>query len=140
MTSTNDNKFDKEKHDDYLMCPRTSCKVKNAPPESDEFEPKCWRCGEDLGYRPVEVGDIVEVEVFDIHQSGSGLGRTEEGFIVMLDDVFPEKKIKAEITNVRETTADADLVEVISEELEDEEEEEEDDGSPRRRDNYWGEE
>lgn len=111
------NKFDRNKHETYISCPRRNCSARNAPPKSDDFRPSCWRCGQDLGVKPVSVGDEVDVEVFDIHKSGAGLGRTDDGFIVMIEGVFPEKKIKARITRVRKSTADAELVEVIDESI-----------------------
>lgn len=133
------NKYDPDEHETFLKCPRSNCSAQNAPPESEEFKPNCWKCNENLGIQPVDVGEEVELEIFDIHSSGAGLGRTEDGFIVLVDGVLPEKTIKARITRVNRTTADAELVEVISEEIEsDNEDEEEDDERIGRRDNFWG--
>jgi len=39
----------------------------------------------DLKQQPVKPGEEVVVEVDDIHESGAGVGRTDDGFIVMVD-------------------------------------------------------
>lgn len=140
MSGTAPNKYDQNKHETFLKCPRSNCSARNAPPESEEFKPNCWKCNENLGVRPVEIGDEVELEIFDIHSSGAGLGRTEDGFIVLVDGVLPEKTIRARITRVNKTTADAELVEVVSEDIEEygSDEDEEDDERLGSRDNFWG--
>lgn len=140
MSGTAPNKYDQNKHETFLKCPRSNCSARNAPPESEEFKPNCWKCTENLGVRPVEIGDEVELEIFDIHSSGAGLGRTEDGFIVLVDGVLPEKTIRARITRVNKTTADAELVEVVSEDIEEygSDEDEEDDERLGSRDNFWG--
>lgn len=140
MSKKSPNKYDKDKHETYLPCPRSNCSARNAPPESDEFKPSCWKCNEHLGIQPVEVGEEVELEIFDIHSSGAGLGRTEDGFIVLVDGVLPEKTIKARITRVNNTTADAEHVETIRDEIEqfDDEDEAEDDERLGSRENHWG--
>lgn len=140
MARSAPNKYDKNEHETYLSCPRSNCSARNAPPESEDFKPNCWKCNENLGVQPVEVGEEVEVEIFDIHSGGAGLGRTEDGFIVLVEGVFPEKTIKARITRVNTTTADAELVEVLSEEIESHEKDEEEEDEERlgSRDNFWG--
>lgn len=150
------NRYNSNKHETYIPCPR-NCGARNAPPDSDDFKPKCWSCNTGLGIQPVDVGDEVEVEVFDIHANGAGLGRTEDGFIVFIDGVLPEKIVTAKIKRVKETTADAELIEVIDddpnlgEEEEEPEEDEEEAEDPMReeqkddrpeplgsRDDFWG--
>lgn len=142
MSRSAPNKYNPNEHDNFLKCPRSNCSGRNAPEESDDFKPNCWKCNENLGIRPVEIGDEVEIEIFDIHSGGAGLGRTDDGFIVLVDGVLPEKTVRARITRVNRTTADAELVEVISEEIEDhsssDEYEDEDDERLGSRDNYWG--
>ena len=115
----------------------------------------------DLKQQPVQVGEEVVVDVGDIHESGAGVGRTEDGFIVMVDGVLPEARAKVRITEVRSNHARADEVERLP--LEDDEEgsgepdttddndpgaEEADDRSDRERaldreelgsrENFWG--
>ncbi|NHN60824.1 MULTISPECIES: TRAM domain-containing protein [Halorussus] len=54
----------------------------------------------DLKTAPVQPGEEVVVDVEDIHESGAGVGRTDDGFIVMVDGVLPEARAKVKITNV----------------------------------------
>jgi len=65
----------------------------------------------DLKGQPVTLGEEVVVDVEDIHESGAGVGRTEDGFIVMVDGVLPEARAKVRITEVRASHARADEVE-----------------------------
>ena len=65
----------------------------------------------DLKQQPVQIGEEVVVDVEDIHESGAGVGRTEDGFIVMVDGVLPEARAKVRITEVRSNHARADEVE-----------------------------
>ena len=116
----------------------------------------------DLKTQPVKRGEEIVVEVTDIHESGAGVGRTEDGFIVMVDGVLPEARAKVKITKVHNNHARADEVERLpmEDELDEEESEGEesdaDDGEdesedeeeasnrpPKRerlgsRDNFWG--
>ncbi|WIV68494.1 TRAM domain-containing protein [Natrialbaceae archaeon AArc-T1-2] len=66
---------------------------------------------EDLKTQPVKVGEEVVVDVEDIHESGAGVGRTEDGFIVMVDGVLPEARARVEITEVHSNHARADELE-----------------------------
>jgi len=121
----------------------------------------------ELKTAPVQPGEEVVVTVDDIHESGAGVGRTEDGFIVMVDGVLPEARAKVEITNVKSNharaeelerlpmDADADRAEADSETEADSEAADEDaddadsgdsdsrnDGPSRpelgSRDNFWG--
>ena len=115
----------------------------------------------DLKQQPVQLGEEVVVEVDDIHESGAGVGRTEDGFIVMVDGVLPEARAKVKITEVRSNHARADEIERLpmDEEGDDDdggdasvadsdEDEETDDRSDREkaldrerlgsRENFWG--
>jgi predicted RNA-binding protein with TRAM domain len=101
---------------------------------------------EDLKSQPVKPGQEVVIDVEDIHESGAGVGRTEDGFIVMVDGVLPPARARVEITKVRSNHARAEELERLPMEdeeetdAEDEEEEEEDDKPPElgSRDNFWG--
>ena len=117
----------------------------------------------DLKQQPVKLGEEVVVDVEDIHESGAGVGRTEDGFIVMVDGVLPEARAKVRITEVRSNHARADEVERLPMDDEDEEAGDdtdddgadgedtdgEDDGKSKReraldrerlgsRENFWG--
>jgi predicted RNA-binding protein with TRAM domain len=112
----------------------------------------------DLKSQPVKPGEEIVVEIEDIHESGAGVGRTEDGFIVMVDGVLPPARARVEITNVRSNHARAEEVERLPEDADGEQtadsdaEEDEQagtgdedgdgdgDGTPRlgSRDNFWG--
>jgi len=109
----------------------------------------------DLKSQPVKPGEEVVVTVEDIHESGAGVGRTEDGFILMVDGVLPEARARVRVTTVHSNHARAEEIERLP--LEDDEEvqtdevaddDEEDAGEdgqegPDRpelgsRDNFWG--
>jgi len=107
----------------------------------------------ELKAQPVKMGEEVVVDVEDIHESGAGVGRTDDGFIVLVDGVLPEARARVKITNVHSNHAKAEEVERLemdeeSEATADEErdsgdesgDEAEDDRGPRlgSRDNFWG--
>ncbi|WP_336001399.1 TRAM domain-containing protein [Halorientalis halophila] len=114
----------------------------------------------DLKEQPVQRGEEVVVTVEDIHESGAGVGRTEDGFIVMVDGVLPEARSKVQITRVHSNHAKAEEVERLpmeeageeddeavaedgdGEAEEDEEAEDadrtEEDPHLGSRDNFWG--
>ncbi|MFB6111535.1 MAG: TRAM domain-containing protein [Halobacteriaceae archaeon] len=110
---------------------------------------------EDLKTAPVVPGQEVEVTVNDLHESGAGVGRTEDGFVVLVDGVLPEARARVRIDTVKPNFARGDLVERLPDELDSDEEadpepeaedeatddpDEEDDSAPRlgSRDNFWG--
>ena len=91
--------------------------------------------------------------VEDIHESGAGVGRTEDGFFIMVDGVLPEARARVKVTQVRSNHARAEEVERLP--LEEEEDAAEADATdasederdaPRRddrerlgsRENFWG--
>ncbi|WP_224270349.1 TRAM domain-containing protein [Haloprofundus salinisoli] len=101
----------------------------------------------DLKQQPVKPGEEVVVEVTDIHESGAGVGRTEDGFIVFVDGILPDARALVKITKVKSSHARADEVERLPMDPEEEEPEPErsgDDEGPKRptalgsRDNFWG--
>jgi len=81
----------------------------------------------DLKEQPVQPGEEVVVTVEDIHESGAGVGRTEDGFIVMVDGVLPEARSKVRITKVRSNHAKAEEIERLELEADDESEAEDED-------------
>lgn len=107
----------------------------------------------DLKQQPVKPGQEVVVTVDDIHESGAGVGHTEDGFIVFVDGLLPEARAKVRIDRVKDSHARAKkIVERLP--LEDEEEPEEtaddeepDTDGPDRpdrdrlgsREDFWGE-
>ncbi|WP_135821566.1 TRAM domain-containing protein [Halostella litorea] len=110
---------------------------------------------EDLKTQPVKQKEELVVDVEDIHESGAGVGRTEDGFIVLVDGVLPEARARVRITEVHSNHARAEEVERLPMEEPDEEDEddadatdaaetddEDDRGGPREqlgsRDNFWG--
>jgi len=104
---------------------------------------------EDLKSQPVKPGEELVVEVEDIHESGAGVGRTEDGFIVMVEGVLPPARARVEVTKVRSNHARARELEKLpmeedegdtNTETEPVDEREADDEDPRlgSRDNFWG--
>ena len=114
----------------------------------------------DLKTAPVVPGQEVVVTVTDMHESGAGVGHhADSGFVIMVDGVLPEAKVKAKVSKVKPNYARADLLEKLPEEP-DEDEEDEQEGeeeedeeaeeeqerrSPRKRnprlgsrENFWG--
>ncbi|SDR34274.1 TRAM domain-containing protein [Natronobacterium texcoconense] len=113
---------------------------------------------EDLKTQPVKSGEELVVDVVDMHESGAGVGRTEDGFIVMVDGVLPEARARVEISRVHSNHARAEKLELLPMEEDDDSEEDSDEpavdseddededegGSTSRRerlgsrDNFWG--
>jgi len=107
---------------------------------------------DDLKSQPVKPGEEVVIEVEDIHESGAGVGRTDDGFIVMVDGVLPPARARVEIMNVRSNHARAEELERLpdteEEETTDEREDDTDDEPSTEgtdeppqlgsRDNFWG--
>ena len=113
----------------------------------------------DLKAQPVKPGEEIVVDVDDIHESGAGVGRTDDGFIVLIDGLLPEARAVVRIDRVKSNHATAKTV-VERLPLDDEEDDEldagtddadesdGDDGRSRRgpdrstalgsRDNFWG--
>jgi predicted RNA-binding protein with TRAM domain len=107
---------------------------------------------EDLKSQPVKPGEEVVIDVEDIHESGAGVGRTEDNFIIMVDGLLPPARARVEITKVHsnhargrelerlpdvegdEPDADADGTEHQDDSGDDEDE------NPHlgSRDNFWG--
>jgi predicted RNA-binding protein with TRAM domain len=74
----------------------------------------------DLKAQPVKPGEEVVVEVTDIHESGAGVGRTEDGFIILVDGILPDARARVKIIRVRSNHATGEEVERLP--LEEEEE------------------
>lgn len=110
---------------------------------------------EDLKTAPVVPGQEVEVQVSDLHESGAGVGHTEEGFVVLVDGVLPEARATVRVDTVKSNFARAELVERLPDEPGDEDDEgdeaipEDEDAADNEesedrgqrlgsRDNFWG--
>jgi predicted RNA-binding protein with TRAM domain len=110
----------------------------------------------DLKQQPVKPGEELVVEVTDIHESGAGVGRTEDGFIVLVDGTLPPARARVRIDRVKANHATAGEVERLPMDEEEEADEDEDatadesdesddqrsdSGRPEQlgsRDNFWG--
>jgi predicted RNA-binding protein with TRAM domain len=66
---------------------------------------------DDLKTAPVTPGQEVTVNVTDLHESGAGIGHTEDGFVVMVDGILPDARARVEITTVKPNFARGELVE-----------------------------
>lgn len=99
---------------------------------------------EDLKSQPVKAGEEVIVDIVDIHESGAGVGRTEEGFVILVDGVLPEARARVRISEVHSNHARGIELERLPVEPEDDPEptaspdEEEDDVRLGSRENFWG--
>jgi predicted RNA-binding protein with TRAM domain len=112
----------------------------------------------DLKSQPVKRGEEIVVEVTDIHESGAGVGRTGDGFIVLVDGILPDARARVKVIEVRSNHAKAEAVERLpmeddgestdeGEETESGTEDQDQDRSQGRpaererlgsRDNFWG--
>ncbi|MGQ4556710.1 TRAM domain-containing protein [Halobellus sp. GM3] len=64
----------------------------------------------DLKAQPVKPGEEIVVDVDDIHESGAGVGRTDDGFIVLVDGLLPEARAVVRIDRVKSNHATAKKV------------------------------
>ncbi|WP_207586835.1 TRAM domain-containing protein [Halomontanus rarus] len=76
---------------------------------------------QDLKTQPVKPGEEVVVDVEDIHESGAGVGRTDDGFIVMVDGILPDARARVQITRVHSNHARAEELERLPMDGEEEE-------------------
>ncbi len=113
----------------------------------------------ELKAQPVKVGEEVVVDVTDIHESGAGVGHTDDGFVVFVDGILPDARARVKITKVKSNHARAEEIERLPMEDEEDaaedeeaeldeeadgEDDEEERSRPERpprlgsRDNFWG--
>jgi len=64
----------------------------------------------ELKQQPIKPGEEVVVDVTDMHESGAGVGRTDDGFIVFVDGLLPEARAKVRIDRVLSNHAKANEV------------------------------
>lgn len=134
-------KYQDHKHqEEPIMCPRDKCRRKNAPVESEEFSPSCWKCGTFLNVTPVETGDEVVVTIDDIHRNGAGVGKTDDGYVVLIHGLLPPAKAKVRIKEVKPNYSVAECIKKLDQDKNEEEDENEDDDEPSlgNRSNHWG--
>ena len=78
----------------------------------------------ELKQQPVQPGEEVVVEVDDIHESGAGVGRTDDGFIILVDGLLPPARAEVRIHRVKSSHATArDVIERLPEDPEEAEDE-----------------
>jgi predicted RNA-binding protein with TRAM domain len=107
----------------------------------------------ELKQQPVKAGEEVEIEVTDIHESGAGVGRTDDGFIVLVDGLLPKCRAIVRIHRVKSNHATAkEIVEKLPFDPDDEGEGDGESAPDERRtrnersrpealgsrDNFWG--
>ncbi|NUB89628.1 TRAM domain-containing protein [Haloterrigena sp. SYSU A121-1] len=68
---------------------------------------------EDLKTQPVKAGEEIVIDVVDMHESGAGVGRTEDGFIVLVDGILPEARARVQVTQVHSNHARAEELELL---------------------------
>ncbi|AHG00262.1 deoxyribonuclease [Halostagnicola larsenii XH-48] len=111
---------------------------------------------DDLKSQPIKRGEEVVVDIVDMHESGAGVGRTEDGFIVMVDGVLPKARSRVEIERVHSSHARAKELERLPMDTDEDDDEsdadgdevsdstdDDSDGTQKRerlgsRDNFWG--
>ena len=64
----------------------------------------------ELKQQPIKPGEEVVVDVTDMHESGAGVGRTDDGFIVFVDGLLPEARAKVRIDRVLSNHAKANEI------------------------------
>jgi len=64
----------------------------------------------ELKQQPIKPGEEVIVDVSDMHESGAGVGRTDDGFIVFVDGLLPEARAKVRIDRVLSNHAKANEI------------------------------
>jgi predicted RNA-binding protein with TRAM domain len=86
----------------------------------------------ELKSQPVRPGEEVVVDVFDIHRSGAGVGRTEDGYVILVDGVLPDARARVKILTVRQNHARAEELERLP--MDDEEDDTEDEADAEEAD------
>ena len=64
----------------------------------------------ELKQQPIKPGEEVIVDVTDMHESGAGVGRTDDGFIVFVDGLLPDSRAKVRIDRVLSNHAKANEI------------------------------
>ncbi|MFB6177831.1 MAG: TRAM domain-containing protein, partial [Halobaculum sp.] len=109
----------------------------------------------DLKAQPLKPGEEVLLDIDDIHESGAGVGKTEDGFIVLVDGLLPPARAVVRIDQVKQNHARAKEVverherddeaetadDTPAESTEDDDGEDDSDPLDERlgsRENFWG--
>jgi predicted RNA-binding protein with TRAM domain len=80
---------------------------------------------DELKTAPVVPGEEVTVTFTDLHESGSAVGHTEDGFVVMVDGILPEARARVTVETVKPNYARGEVVERLP--MEDDETDADDD-------------
>lgn len=85
-----------------MLSPATAASTgkPESAPERDREEPA----------PPVEEGEVVDVEIEDIGEQGDGIARVGPGYVVIVPETERGERVAAEITDVRENMAFAEVV------------------------------
>ena len=65
----------------------------------------------EFGDLPVSHGEEYDLEIESVGDQGDGIARTDEGFVVIVPDTRPGERVRAEITDVSDSVAFAEVVE-----------------------------
>lgn len=60
---------------------------------------------------PVSQGEEYELEIESVGDQGDGIARTDEGFVVIVPETRPGERVRAEITDLSNSVAFAEVVE-----------------------------
>lgn len=96
-------------HDGFIKCDEKRCGARNAPEDTPEYDPDCWRCGESLGGKP-QPGDEMVVDVVDEADDGNAVCKTEGGFVLFLDQELSSLTAKVRVVDVGSTSGQAELI------------------------------
>lgn len=69
------------------------------------------------GPKPVNVGDIIDVEITEVSKRGDGIARVK-GFVIFVPNTKPGDKVKVKITRIGRTYAIAEVTQGGSQESE----------------------
>ena len=61
----------------------------------------------------LNVSDQIEIKIDRLANGGKGVGRHESGMVVFVSDTAPDETVRAEITLVKKSFAEAKLIEVV---------------------------
>lgn len=98
------NQYRSDAHDAAVACPAEECGVKNAPRDSRDWAPHCWRCGAELP-RAFTEGQLVAVTVTDQRANGTLVCEPETGPYVFVEADIAVSELVVEITQTGDSYA-----------------------------------
>lgn len=133
------NRYLADVHDSGIICETDGCRVKNAPEDSEEYEPECWRCGALLPSEDVTEGDVLTVTTVDQHEDGTIVSKAETGLVVFVPESVETAEFSVKLTAVDRNCAYGTPV---ARDIQEETDEDQESGTkpPQRlgsRDNFW---